>query len=282
MVDNIKTTIRLFKLYGKMDLLWFLREPSSFFIYIISDTISALSTICGIYLISQQFSSGTGITQDQILFMLGYSLLVDGVYWLFFRANNMGEISRIIGRGQLDHCMIQPVPLPIQLLTNGFCPFSSSNVFLTGIILTLYAGYNLKLNISFKWILLTIIYIFFSMFIILSLVYIFSSNAFYSPVASEEVAGEVISFTSFKVYPLNGFKKSIQNILTTILPIGLTAWYPSIILLNMNSSGRITFSYGLLPTVASIFIIIAIKLFRKGLNYYETNGSPRYSGFGHR
>lgn len=282
MVDNIKTTLRLFKLYAKMDLLWFLREPSSFLIYIISDTISALATIGGIYLISQQFSSGTDISQEQILFMLGYSLMVDGFYWLFFRGNNMGEISRTIGRGQLDHCMIQPVPLPIQLLTNGFCPFSSSNVLLTGIILTVYAGYKLKLIISLKWILLLLTYIFFSMFIILSIVYIFSSNAFYSPVASEEVAGEVISFTSFKVYPLNGFKKTIQNILTSILPIGLTAWYPSILLLNISSEKIIKLSYGILPAVSSIFIFIAIILFRKGLNYYETNGSPRYSGFGHR
>lgn len=282
MVDNIKTTLRLFKLYAKMDLLWFLREPSSFLIYIISDKISALATIGGIYLISQQFSSGTDISQEQILFMLGYSLMVDGFYWLFFRGNNMGEISRTIGRGQLDHCMIQPVPLPIQLLTNGFCPFSSSNVLLTGIILTVYAGYKLKLIISLKWILLLLTYIFFSMFIILSIVYIFSSNAFYSPVASEEVAGEVISFTSFKVYPLNGFKKTIQNILTSILPIGLTAWYPSILLLNISSEKIIKLSYGILPAVSSIFIFIAIILFRKGLNYYETNGSPRYSGFGHR
>lgn len=282
MAANIKTMFRLFKLYAKMDLLWFLREPSSFFIYIFAETVSALSAAAGVFLISSQFSEGAGISKNQILFMLGYGLLVDGVYWLFFQGNNIGEISRIIGRGQLDHCMIQPVPLPIQLLTNGFSPVSSNHILLTGIIVTIYAMDKLKLKISFLWLTVLIFYIFLSMFIVLSLVYIFSSNAFYSPVASEEVAGEVLSFTAIKVYPLNGFPKTMQSILTTILPIGLTAWYPSILLLNLSSEKKLTLSYGVLPAVASLFILLALVLFKKGLYYYETNSSPRYSGFGHR
>ena len=32
----------------------------------------------------------------------------------------MGNISRVIGRGQLDHWMIQPVPVWIQMATCGF------------------------------------------------------------------------------------------------------------------------------------------------------------------
>ncbi|WP_455363084.1 ABC-2 family transporter protein [Vagococcus elongatus] len=244
-----------------MDLLWFLREPSSFFIYIFSETVSALSAVASVFLLSTQFGKGTGISNNQIIFMLGYSLLVDGIYWLFFRGNNMGEISRIIGRGQLDHCMTQPVPLPIQLLTNGFSPVSSSHIFLTGIIVTVYAAHQLKLKISILWLLLLIGYVFLSMFIILSLVYIFSARAFYSPVASEEVAGEILSFTAIKVYPLNGFPKTIQNILLTVLPIGLTAWFPSILLLNAATKETIKLAYGILPVIASMFILIAALLF---------------------
>ena len=282
MVDKIKLTFKLLKLYGKMDLLWFLREPSAFFIYVFAETLSALASVMSILFISAQFGKGSNISQAEILFMLGYSLMVDGVYWLFFRGNNMGEISRIIGRGQLDHCMIQPVPLLIQLITNGFCPFSSSSILVTGIAICSYAAFKLDLSINFLWILILILYIFFSMLIILGLVYIFSSNAFYAPLASEEIAGEVLSFTNIKVYPLNGFSKNIQNILITILPIGLTAWYPSILLLNLKKASDISWEYGILPTISSLFAIGAILIFKKGLNYYEKNSSPRYSGFGHR
>lgn len=282
MVDNIKMTFRLWKLYAKMDLLWLLREPSAFLIYLFAETISALSIVGSVFLISAQFGKGSKVLQYHIIFMLGYSLLVDGVYWIFFRGNNMGEISRIVGRGQLDHCMIQPVPLPIQLLTNGFSPVYSSNLLLAGIIITLYAGFQLNLSVSLLWILLLILYVFLSMLIVLSLVYIFSSRAFYSPVASEEVASKVLSFTAIKVYPLGGLSKNVQTILTTILPIGLTAWYPSIVLLNATTEASIKLSYGFLPTIAAIFVFLAILLFRKGLSYYATNSSPRYSGFGHR
>ena len=71
-----------------------------------------------------------------ILFMLGYALLVRGLIDILF-AYNVGFISRRIGRGQLDHMLIQPQPIWMALLTEGFTPFSGSGMLLPGLGLLL-------------------------------------------------------------------------------------------------------------------------------------------------
>ena len=89
-----------------MDLLWFLRDTRYCLLQIVSDTICACCTIAGVFLLSEKFGGFGGMNQAEILFMMGFSTLVDGIYMMFFIGNNTAMISRIIGRGQLDHVMI--------------------------------------------------------------------------------------------------------------------------------------------------------------------------------
>ena len=122
-----------------MDLLWFLRDTRYCLLQIFSDTVCAFCTIAGVFLLSEKFGGFGGMNQGEILFMMGFSTLVDGIYMMFFIGNNTSMISRIIGRGQLDHVMIQPVPLWAELLAQGFSPLSGSSMLVCGIGLTAYA-----------------------------------------------------------------------------------------------------------------------------------------------
>ena len=103
MVDNIlhnlSTLLRLYSLYGKMDLMWFLRDTRYCLLYMISDLICSLSSICGIFLLSENFGGFGGMNQQEVLFMLSYAVVVQGLYMMFFLGNNTGMVSRIIGRG---------------------------------------------------------------------------------------------------------------------------------------------------------------------------------------
>ena len=66
------------------------------------------------------------MNQAEILFMMGFSTLVDGIYMMFFIGNNTAMISRIIGRGQLDHVMKQLGSTNQLLIFPLFKPFSST------------------------------------------------------------------------------------------------------------------------------------------------------------
>ena len=285
-MDNFKILIRLYRQYAKMDLLWFLRDTRYFFIQLVSDVVSGGCTIAGVCLLSANFKNFSGMTQNEVLFMMGYALFIDGIFMVFFMGNNTGMVSRIIGRGQLDHIMIQPVPLWAELLAQGFSPFSGSPIMIFGIGLTAYGAIRAGLPINAFTILLFLFYSICSIVIVMSFIYLISCSAFYAPAAAEEIAGVGKElFSSLKTYPLGNMKGFQKHIFLSLIPVGLCAWLPSTLLIKAGK-------YGLeavfvpeafyLPIAAAIFSFIAIITFKKGMNYYETYGSPRYSGFGHR
>lgn len=283
---NLKTLFRFFKLYAALDLLWFLRDTKYCLLYIVSDLVCLLCSMAGIFLLSARFGGLGGMNQADILFMLGYATVVDGFYLLFFTGSNMGMISRIIGRGQLDHAVIQPAPLWIQLATQGFSPVSGSSTLLFGIGITWYAVQGLPFTITPVWILFFIVNAIASSAIMLAAIYLLSCLAFYAPAAAEEIAQSGVDLFTSKTYPLGGFGRSAKLIFCIFIPVGLGAWFPSKTLLRFgegvitNLSGH--YSLLLTPVVAALSVTIAALFFKKGMKYYATYGSPRYSSFGHR
>ncbi len=283
--QNLKTLFRLLGVYTKMDLMWFLRDTRYCLLQIAADTISAAAAVSGVFLLSVQFGGIGGMNENEILFMLSYATMVDGVFMIFFAGSNTGSISRVIGRDQLDHAVIQPVPIWIQLITGGFSPVSGSSMLICGIALSIYSIQHLHLSVSTMWIAAYLFSVICSTVIIVSVTYIVSCLAFYAPAAAEEIS-EVARdlFTSLKSYPLGGTSWLWQTVFCTIIPVGLAAWFPSSILLSQMPNGvfgGVRFP-ALTVAVAAALLIAATLLFKKGMNYYAKNGSPRYSGFGHR
>ena len=284
MADKIRMLFRLYRVYGGMDLKWFLRDTRYCLLQICTDLVSTGASMAGVFVLAERFGGIGGLTQDQLLFMLGYAMLGDGVHMLFFAGYNFGQISRTIGRGQLDHNMIQPVPLWMQLLTGGFSPVSGSGSLLCGIGLTAYAVSRLELAVTPGWLLLLLASLIASALLLLACVYLVSCIAFWAPVAAEESASLVHGlFGELKRYPLGGMGVLWQAVFCTVVPVGLAGWFPSLgLLAGLDHAPQTPFFPALTFIAAAIFGLLAVQLFRKGMKYYATHGSPRYTGFGHR
>lgn len=279
MAASIRQLFKLWGIYAKMDLTWFLRDTKFCVLNIIADTVSSLASVSAVFLLAERFGNIGGMDRNQVLFMLGYASLVDGVILMFFR-NNVAWISRLIGRGQLDHRLIQPVPLWMQLATEGFIPVSGNSGLICGIGITAYAVSALDISPNIYWILGLVFSVLASVAVILSFSFISGSLAFYAPVAGEEVSTTAISFFgSLKTIPLGGLSMSAQTVLCTVLPIGLAAWFPANLLLGQPPSGFIAG----LPIILTITMaIMASTLFKRGMKYYAKRGSIRYLARGHR
>lgn len=275
----IKRTISLFAISAKLDLVWLLRDTKFALAAILADAISNISVVSSVYLIAFRFGGIGGMSVDEVLFMMAYSTIVTGIFILFGSGNNI-HISRIIGRGQLEHSFMQPLTLRAQLLTSGFSPFTGSSNFIIGCALLLISIYKLHFRITIWWILLLVIYILSTMVIIIARSYLVSSAAFYAPVAAEEISSTAIDGTwQLSTFPLSGMPYFIQLPLLTILPEGLMAWFPSLCLLGktpMNFSEYYPLIYALIIALAANYI------FRRGLNYYVKKGSNRYTPRGFR
>jgi len=261
-------------------MLWLLRDTRTCLLVMTSDLIGNAAGMAGILLLSARFDGIGGMSQDQVLFMLGYAACIDGLFMLFFGMVNTGYISRVIGRGQLDHMLIQPVPLPVQLLTAGFIPFSGSSLLICGLGVTGYAAARLDMWGNPTWVLGMGINLAASVAVILAFSYIIGSSAFYAPVAGEEVSSAAIAFFDVtKRFPLGGLPLPMQVVFCTVLPAGLVAWLPTARLMNLPAAGLPAF---FLVLSALVLGTIATFVFRKGLKQYAKYGSQRYSDHGHR
>lgn len=280
MADNIRSLLRLWRLYAKMDLMWLMQDRTSVIIVILSETLGNLSSMAGVLLLAVRFGGVGGLTADEVLFMLGFFELADGLGWMLFGNYNVMHISRRIGRGQVDHMIIQPRPLWMQLLTEGFMPFSGCHGMIIGILLTAIAVSRLGITLSVGWFLLLLYYIVIHIALRLSQCALYGSMAFYRPVACEEISSMIVDMNNqLGKFPLFGLPDWLLAVLHTVLPVGLMAYLPALALLRQL--GRRT-ELALPFIVAAVFVTAAVICFKKGLRHYEQYSCNRYKDMGFR
>lgn len=271
--------IRLLGIAAKLDLAWLVRDTKYAVAIISADIISNLSALSGVFLIAVRFGGIGGMSSDEVLLMMAFSTMTTGLFMLFGTQNNI-HISRIIGRGQLEHLFMQPLSLKVQLLTCGFSPFTGSQNFIVGVIIMVIAVKRLRIEVTAMWVLLLAAYLFISLAIIVARAYLVSSMAFYAPVAAEEISTTAIEGTWFlSTFPLSGMPKFMQVSLVTILPEGLLAWFPALCMLGKPPLG-LTAYY---PAIFALLLSLAAGyIFKKGLKYYVKTGANRYLPYGFR
>ena len=280
MAAKLRHLFRLYRLYARMDAQWFMQDTALCLLCIISETISNLASVTGVFLLSVQFGGVGVLSSDEVLFMLGFYSLATGLFSLFFGGFNTGEISRRIGRGQLDHCLIQPIPIWMQLTTESFIPVSGCQGSLCGLIVTVIAMIRLQMHITPLWVLAFVLFLIASLAVQVGMRYVVSYSAFTHPVGSEEISSVMGNFlSSVGFYPLSALPMWAQGLLITVLPAGCLAWLPAMILL-----GKAPFdgAAALYPLLAVLICGAGILSFQKGMKVYAKYGSQRYKNMGHR
>jgi ABC-2 type transport system permease protein len=274
-----KRLIHLWGLYARMDLLFLARGPQVALTFYLSDFVVGLAAVTATFLLAERFDGIGPWTKPQVLFLLGYALLVRGLINLFF-SYNLAFISRRVGRGQLDHVLIQPQPMWMILLTEGFAPVTGSGMFLPGLALVVLAGRQLELTVSLAWYLLLVIDLLASIAVVLAFEYIVGSLAFWAQRAAEEInSSSWRLITQLAPFPLEGLSGWALASLITVVPVGLVAWYPARALLGLASA---PWQNALLPAAALVLAVLALWIFTRGLRHYGRTGSTRYLDYGHR
>jgi len=265
--------------YAHLDLLWVTRDLKNCLIFVFSDLVLSVAGVSAVFLLAERFQ-GIGVwSKEQVVFLLGYATVVTGVMDMFFTYNVL-HISRRVGRGQLDHTLIQPQPLWLSLVTEGFAPFSGSGTVLVGLGLLAWSSRALGLQISLDWLGLAGLNVLSSCTIVLAFSFIWGSLAFWAPRGAEEISSAAVRLISqLKSFPLDGLGPVLLGGLLGAVPVGFVAWYPAGTLLGLGAVDRSVYAT---PLAALVFVALAVFVFRKGLQHYGRTGSQRYLSFGHR
>jgi ABC-2 type transport system permease protein len=276
---GLRRLVRLWGLYGRMDLLFFARGPHTAIPWYLSELVVALAAVTATFLLAERFDGIGSWTRPQVYFLLGYALLIRGLIETFF-SYNIAFISRRIGRGQLDHMFIQPLPLWMVLLAEGFAPVGATSSLLPGLGLLGWSIGQLHLGVAWAWWALLIVHVVTSMAVVLSFAYIWGSLAFWAPRGAEELNSRTYQLShQLAPFPLDGLSGLALASLITVVPVGLVAWFPSRILLGLDAPA---WTPALVPSAGLLFMTLATWIFGRGLREYRRTGSSRYSDFGHR
>ncbi|MEW6755474.1 MAG: ABC-2 family transporter protein, partial [Candidatus Latescibacterota bacterium] len=284
---------------------WMTRDVRFFLQCFCADMVLNLAAVGGTLLLAERFAGLGDWSQPQVVFMLGYGMLVSGLLdpasaaarsavgcmpgdepcasaprLITFFGFNVLEISRRLGRGQLDHTLIQPQPLWMSLLTEGFTPISGSAILLPAVALLLWAGHGLELEPRAGWVALFALELLSSATIALAFSFLWGSLAFWAPRAAEEISSSATGLVyELKPFPLDGSGPLLTGGLLSLLPVGFVAWYPCHFLLGLAPSPWDALAT---PLAAVAFALGAAWAFAKGKRHYDRTGSSRYLGFGHR
>jgi ABC-2 type transport system permease protein len=263
-----------------MDLMYIARGPHAALTYYVSDLVIGIAAATATFLLAARFDGIGAWSRPQVLFLLGYALLVRMLVEVFFNYN-LAHISRRIGRGQLDHLLIQPQPLWTALVTEGFAPLTGSGMLLPTALLMIGASQQLNLTVSPAWWLLLVVDVIASVVIVQSFEYAWGSIAFWAPRAAEEINSQTWDMLQTLIpFPLDGVTGLALTSLLTIVPAGLIAWYPARALLGLTPVSWA--DAAALPLAAVLFATLTIWIFTRGLRHYGRTGSSRYLDYGHR
>ena len=279
MAAKIRRIIGLYALYARMDVRWLCQDTFCCVVEILSQAVAALASVSGVLLLAVRFQGVGGLRFEEVLFMLGFFTLAEGVTDVLFGGGNVLYISRRVGRGQVDHMLIQPAPLWMQLLTEGFSPVTGSAGLLVGLGLTIYATWRLGIQASPAWLGALFLFLLTRTATTLGFSFLAAAGAFYRPVAWEEISTVAVDLLgALGRYPLAGLPRNLAGALMVAPPAGMMAYLPAMALL-----GRTLGFACLLPVLAAAFYCaLAGYFFQKGLKHYAKYSCNRYRDMGHR
>jgi ABC-2 type transport system permease protein len=212
-----------------------------------------------------------------VAFMLAYGMVVASVM------DALGDypfrLSQRIGRGQLDHVLLQPHPLWRVLFTEGFTPFDFWPTLTLGAAVMAWSAAALHAAAGAGWYALLGLNLLASIAVQTAFLYAWGCLAFWAPRGAEEISSAASNLIGEVGFPLDPVPRALRYVLVTAVPSGLLSWLPSRALLGIGGGPADAW---LTPLAAIVLGACSAGLFRLGLRRYLVTGSRRYSDNGHR
>lgn len=268
---------RQLALGARMDLLLMLASKGQAATWLLTDFVSYTAGIAAVLLLAQRFDGIAGWSKAELVFLVGFATTASALRQMFFNYN-LSAISRRVGRGQLDHTLVQPQPLMLSFLTEGFSPFSALGTLVPGGTLLISGTIAADIAVTPSFLARTAVCLGASMTIVLATSFAIGAAAFWAPRGAEEISTRASSLLSLTDFPLDPVPPPLRAVLLSVIPAGFIAWFPAGALLGR----RPPWQWILVPAVAFVTALVATTIFRKGLRHYARTGSSRYSTFGHR
>jgi len=274
----VAETLRLLGAGARLNVARILRTREQAIAHTLTDFIWHSGAMVAPILVAVRFGHIGSWPVAAVVFMLAYGAAVSSV--MDALGDSPWYLSQRIGRGQLDHSLIQPQPLWRTLFTEGFTPFDFWPVLTLGLVLMAWSSAQLHVPAGPGWLGLLAFNLLASIAVETAFLYTWGCLAFWAPRGAEEVSSAASGLIGDLSFPLDPVPRPLRAVLVTAVPSGLLSWLPSRALLHIAGTGAL--DAWLTPLAAIVLGAFALFLFRLGLRHYRRTGSMRYTDHGHR
>lgn len=242
----------------------------SFFIWLIIKVLNYGSGYLMVWLILDRFKGIGSWSISEVIVLWAILQLTYTLSAPFF-FHSAGRLEEHINKGNLDYYLVQPLHPLINLIARNFSWTYSSQVIMSLVVLCFAlnaSGFDWSIS-KVSFLLLTIIggigfYAFtFLLGGALSFRWIHSGRS---------IGGNIRWLMDLTQYPINIYPKALQAFLTFVIPAAMLNYYPAIYLLGKEDYIFLPFLPMISPIIEIGLGIIGLKLFWRGLDYYQSGG----------
>ena len=261
------------KYYGKIYIMLLaqylkirMQYRADFFISLFGIIISNIAGIVSFWVIFQSVKEINGWHYYELILMYAMSLLVLIPQELFF--NNIWNLRLYLLQGTFIKFYFRPLNMMFYYMSELFDAKGLGQL-TVGIIALVYSSVNLGSHWTVAKIILLLVVIFSASLIMISLMIIAASVAFWI-INSNPMLQLIANLRDYSRYPINIYSNAMRFIFTFIIPIGFVAFYPSQFFLRPQNIPAIAY---FCPIIGIVFFILAYLMWKKGTGAYLGTGS---------
>ena len=251
-----------FKIYMKTKLTY----RSDLWIEIASDLLFQGLNLLFILIVFQHTELLGDWSRAEMIFIYGYFMIPYGLFTAFFNMWNFTE--RYIIKGEMDRVLTRPAHNLFQLVLENMDPSSLFGA-LSGMIIMVYA--SMQLGLDWAWydplvlliLVLSSILVYFGVYVSLIAIGFFTDS-------QTGILPLVWNLQNYGRYPVDIYNRLIRFALTWVLPFAFVGVHPAAYFLK---KGDWQLYAALTPLVALVFFVLALFIWRTGVNRYRGAGS---------
>lgn len=257
MLMEVKNQLRVNFLAIKYGLMREMLNKTTFFMNVVFMILNnACFIVQWVILFSLRDNIG-GYGLKQVLLLWGLTSSTFGISHFFFESAY--KLSDTINTGKLDAFLVQPKNVLLSTITASISTSAIGDMIYGVIVLFIY-GFSLKTFLLFVTFAVTGSLMLTAIAVILgSLSFWFNKSDFIADTGNSLM-------TQFSTYPDGIFKGVVKILLYTLIPVGLTVYIPTSIIVRFD-----IYLFLLVIAVTVILVSLSFLIFYKGLKKYSSS-----------
>jgi ABC-2 type transport system permease protein len=208
-----------------------------------------------------------GWDQYELLFVLGFSMVPIALFHTF--CGNLYQLSNTyIIQGNLDRVLLRPYPAFLQVCFDRIAIENLSGVLLGSAVMATAVAHLPRFDMGAPHLALLVVLMLSSFAVVVAVFMAFAASGFWF----EDRVGmvpPVYNLMEFGRWPTGIYHPMLKLVITCVIPFSFVAFYPAGFLLR----GEDPWPALLTPVVATISLLLAGWLWRRGVARYHSSGS---------